>query len=343
MDAQQFNQFLAAEQAARAAQRNAAQQEHQERQQLLLEEQERSIAEAQIKQIQTCDGQTARQVREWIRDIEISIPYSNRTVYIASQAASGSLKREIEAFLDAQPNRNNVQWGQVRQHIQNTFLSQHEDEVLRDDVRKLRQLGYESAASYSRRFRDAAAIAYPVANRNADQQRSLLSAFYKGLKDRTIVERLIKEGRPANFEAAILLVAAYESDNYRIQKAMKDDISNVREEEPMEIGVVQAAAMPPKEDPIRQEMAELKRQVGGMSKQITKLIASKEQAQVQVQPVQQNWPRRPAYRYAPDGDPICYKCNKKGHKGFQCFPRESGRGRGYNPSNQRPFHQKGGW
>ena len=73
---------------------------------------ERSRAKAQIKRVSPCTGTTPQSVREWIQEVDLTIHYSNQTVYIASQTAKNTLRRELEFYLNAQPNRDNVTWTQ---------------------------------------------------------------------------------------------------------------------------------------------------------------------------------------------------------------------------------------
>ena len=57
-----------------------------------------------------------------------------------------------------------------------------------------------------------------------DQHRIMLTAYLRGLRDRHIVERLVREGRPNTFEEAITLVERYTSDDYALQRALGDTI-----------------------------------------------------------------------------------------------------------------------
>lgn len=340
MNPDQFAQFIAHERAERQADRDNLQQDHAARQEVLEDSNRRSIADSQVKNIVPCDGHSAKSVREWIREVELTLPYTNRTIYVASQSARGSLRRELERFLEGQPIRANVTWPQARTHLQNSFLSQHEADQLRDDVKRVKQASYESSAAYGRRFRDAAGLGYPVANRNNDQHRMLLNAYYKGLKDRTIVERLIKEGHPNNFDDAIQLVSQYESDNYRLQKAL-DEVDVVdRQEEPMEIGATSSRVSPVVQpqcptpvsyvEEVKTDIGNLKRQVGGMTKQLTKLVAAtgytKGAQNTMNQPWKQPWKqsgRKPSkYKFTADGRFICAFCNKIGHKQVDCYARK---------------------
>ena len=47
----------------------------------------------------------------------------------------------------------------------------------------MKEKAYEGTAAYGRRFRDAADLGYPVANRNADQNRIMKDAYLRGLRE----------------------------------------------------------------------------------------------------------------------------------------------------------------
>ncbi len=233
----------------------------------------------------------------------MTIPYSNKTVYVAAQTAEGALQREIERYLDAQPNRNNVTWSLLRTHIQTSFLSAHEEDRLRDEVDKTKQNAYEGTASYGRRFSDVCDLAYPADNRNPDQHRVMKIAYMKGLRDSHLVERLVKEGKPDTFLQAMNYVAQYTSDDYILNKALEGassvDIS--RQEEPMEVGAVSQE--------ISQEMAELRRLVNGMTKQLTRLTAA----------TGMRGPPAPPKRNQGDaGKSLCFFYSMPGHFKHEC-------------------------
>lgn len=116
----------------------------------------RQKADTQVKRVPKCDGSTPTLVREWLREISLTANYSDRTVYIASQSATGALRREIEHFMAAQPNRQLVTWQQLQAHLELAFLSPHEDDRLHQEVEQIRQDAYGTSASYGRRFREAA-------------------------------------------------------------------------------------------------------------------------------------------------------------------------------------------
>ena len=135
------------------------------------EDKARSRAEAQIKRVSPCTGSTPQSVREWIQEINLTIHYSDQTVYIASQTARDALRRELEFYLNAQPDRDNVPWAQLKTHLSQAFLSPHEEDRLRHEVEKVKQGAFDTSAAYGRRFREAADLAYPepLGGRNDDQ------------------------------------------------------------------------------------------------------------------------------------------------------------------------------
>ena len=225
----EFNRFISEERTDRAMTRSVLERDREERarQQEMNNERQRAHharqhAEALAKRVPHCEGSSPGTMREWLREVDLTIPYSDMTVYITTLSAQGALRRELEHFLEQQRSRNQVTWEQLRDHLQKAFLSPHEEDRLRHDVDKIRQGAYENSAAYGRRFRECADLAYPVLDgiRNPDQRRLLLKAYMRGLRDRHIVERLVKEGRPETSSQAMNLVIAYEADDYRLRLAL---------------------------------------------------------------------------------------------------------------------------
>jgi hypothetical protein len=280
-----------------------------------------------------------------MREVGFTIPYSDKTVYIASRTAEGPLRREVERYLAAEPNRDNVTWAQLKQHIQDSFLSPHEADKLRDEVQRIKENAYEGTAAYSRRFRDVSDLGYPPAARNADQHRIMKEAYLRGLRDQKLVERLVKEGRPADFMAAILLVEQYSSDDYALQRAL-DGVgahhpgarTENRVEEPMEIGAVKEK----EETSIRTDVDKIQKQVYGMSKQITKLCSYMEKGGKPT--AQTGSARRPNinYQFTADGMPICVKCQQPGHVIREC-QQDKGRQQAARRPEVQAATQQGGY
>ena len=301
------------------------------------EDKERQKAEAQIKRVPPCTGATPQSVRDWIREIDLTIHYSTQTVYIASQTARDALRRELEYFLNSQPNRDQVTWQTLKGHLQQSFLSPHEADRLRHEVEKVKQGGFDTSAAYGRRFREAADLAYPepLGGRNEDQNRLLLRHYMKGLRDRHMVERLIREGRPNTFIQAMVLVQSYEADDYRLHLALDDTVDG-RQEEPMEVNAFnRKPSNPSNASPstapqattsnaeMANDMTEVKRQMAGLTQQFTKLMATLQS--------QNSKPKSHTKKAVPakpnpstiQGQPrsLCEYCEKWGHVALDCRKR----------------------
>ena len=80
------------------------------------------------------------------------------------------------------------------------FLKADEDEALRKELDKVRQTAYETPLQYNRRFRTAGERAYPTANRNADQNRLLVKAYARGLKESRLARKVVANGWPVTFQ-----------------------------------------------------------------------------------------------------------------------------------------------
>ena len=195
------------------------------------EEKSREEVKIWIKKTSQCDGSTVSAMREWLMDIDLV--HENfgdsrviQTLDVATTVATSSLRREILRIMKETPG---IKWREVREKLQNRFLSINENEALRQNLEKLKQSQTESVANFCRIFRDAAEQAYPPLSRNEDQQRLILRYFLQGLKSNELAKRLNNEGRPNTIEEALKLVAQYEEDADRYRRLE-------RIEEPMEIG-----------------------------------------------------------------------------------------------------------
>ena len=350
---QDFQQYLQQERQLRTDAEQARAQARQEAD-------NRQKAEAQVKRVPPCDGATPQGVREWIAEVDLTRHYSDSTVYIASQTAKSALRRELEHFLSSQRDRRLVTWDQLKAHLQGAFLSPHEDDRLRHELEKVKQGAYETSASYGRRYREAADLAYPDpvgAARNENQVRLLLKHYLRGLRDRHTVERLVREGRPADFSQAMTLVQGYEADDYRLSLALDEHVDG-RREEAMEVGAYSRAPPARAQGPVTKEadenysrdLAEMKRQVSGLTQQFTKLVATlKNQPQdasktVGRQPHGRGQPRkegRPAAagqedlnQFSSEGLPICNYCKKSGHIARNCLKRQRQRAGRHGEPNQ---------
>ena len=96
----------------------------------------------------------------------------------------------------------------------------------------------------------------------------------RGPRDRNLVERLVKEGKPDDFKEAMLMVQDYESDEYQLKQTF-GGVSSQPRAEPMEVDQMETmAAITPqrveeKERDTMKELDTLKRQMSGLTKQFT--------------------------------------------------------------------------
>ena len=334
LHAQQFADFMAQDREHRAANFNSTT--------------ERQMADTQAKRIPVCDGSSAELVREWIQNVDLSTYYTTRPVYVAAHSSTGPLRRELERFLGTQANRHQIPWDAVRSHLQEAFLTPLEEDRLRDQLTRIEQTDGETIASYNRRYIELADRAYPRPGlnlpRNADQNRTLLEHYIRGLRDDHVADRLVTHGHPQDHEQAVTMAQEYARDVFRLRLARRPR-TTPRQEEPMEIGAVHSGARP--KDPQRPPLApegDIHRKVDGLARQLTKLISIMERPHAAALPQLSRSPinnlisvdDRPQL-YNEQGKPICNYCQKKGHVASECRKRMSHqqrRGPGPNNGNQ---------
>lgn len=328
-------------------------------------QQTEAIIQRQSKRIRPCDGSTPSAVREYVADIEMAAPYVQNNDQalnrIVADTAQGSLKRTYERFMDAQANRDAVTWQQVRTHLQAAFLSADEQEHLRTALDRVQQTDYERNAAYNRRFQEAADDAYPVAGRNAAEDRIVLTTYIKGLRDRQIVQRLVQEARPQNIQQAVTAVEQFTADAERLTRYGWTDPVPSNQTEPMEVNEVA-----PRDAGLKEAVVELTRQMAGVQKQISKLNAAQlavsspnnstkhsdeanqllstvrdTLAQVNSRQNGHSVSRSDAYGSRPgfqNGRPICYACGQVGHVRRECRNRQN---HSYNTPQQYNSQNQG--
>ena len=141
-----------------------------------------------IRQTVFCDGSSAAANRTWLDDVSLAFNRVGQlmVIEIASSTVTGSLRKELEHFLQDQVQsqaydaRERVPWAILRAHLSKTFLNVDEAAALRDIIDNLRQSAYETGASFTRIFRDLAQACYPSQNKNNDQERKLVRCFARG-------------------------------------------------------------------------------------------------------------------------------------------------------------------
>lgn len=316
MDENQFAQYMAGlatmEHNAETARQNAA-----------TTKRRQDVKEALVKQTTCCDGATMMAVRVWIKEVNLArrqlAPAD--VVELVTRTITGPLRWEVERFIDQYMGthnvaRNAVPWAAIETHASHCFLNTDEASALRDEVENTRQSAYEPEASYSRRFRDVADSAYPMGQRNADQERILVKAYAKGLASDELARKLVQDENPATLEAAITATSRFSErkDAYtRLGRA---------EPEPMEIGM---AAQPAASSHLSQIVGALEK-LGKAQERISTRLAKLEVGQQprDVTPTagrnrknpQSKAGRPPAWNEK--GQPRCFACQKFGHMAKEC-------------------------
>ena len=248
----------------------------------------------------------------------MTIPLINHIVGgvidVAARTVSGSLKKEVERFLGAQPNRAQTPWVTLRDHIRATFLSANEAERLKSELEKMAQTSYETLANFNRRFRESANKAFPQP-RTPDAERLVLRAYSRGIYSTALAKKLIVEGRPANLDAAFQYAEGQAAGN-----EMFDGLERrSRDEEEMDCsatGDSQSLA-----EKVLEALEGIRKSHERVVTRVAKLEASGS-SQRGGGPRKINTPRAPL-KWTEDGRPICYHCGKAGHKGAECFQKKA--------------------
>jgi hypothetical protein len=313
MDQNQFAQYMAGlaaiDQNAETGRQNAA--THKRR---------RDVKEGLVKQTTCCDGSTTVAVRVWIKEINLAIRQLAPAdiVELVTRTVTGPMRWEVERFIDQymgaqNVNRNAVPWREIEDHVSHCFLNTDEASALRDEVENTRQSAYEPEASYSRRFRDVADSAYPVAQRNPDQERILIKAYARGLSSDELARKLVQDENPANLEAAITAIARFSE--------RKDAYSRLgrNEPEPMEVGL-----LTPKAPSQLQLVVDSLEKLGKAQERITTKLAKLEAGQKSREDGKQRGQRRPQSKmgrppaWDEKGQPRCFSCQRFGHMAREC-------------------------
>ena len=202
----------------------------------------REVIKDLIHQTRNCDGSSTLAVRNWIREITLAFNQVGNTsiIEIAAKTVSGPFRFELERFIEEQIATNNiaraaVPWADLRDHLSTQFLNIDESAALKDDLDRVTQSAFEPTQTYIRRFREIADIAYPVTQRNIDQERLLVKTFARGLSSDAIATKLV-DGAPQSLQVAIKIVAEACSRQDAYWRLGRES----RREVPMEIGAAES-------------------------------------------------------------------------------------------------------
>ena len=152
----------------------------------------------EAKKIEVCAGGTARIVREWIRKVQQALPRvpPNMGVDIymrelISQTCQDELFDENEAFLNNANNRAAITYPHLLDHLLESFLGPDEVDVLKDEVKKVKQGQREEIPAYNRRFRKTADVAFP--NPTPEEQARLTQKYLGNMHAGRIKDKLVAE------------------------------------------------------------------------------------------------------------------------------------------------------
>lgn len=291
---------------------------------------------SRINKIQTCDGSSAPKVREWLKEVELAINIigNDKHVQIATSSISGPMMFELERYIDrfttrAQCERAAVPWADIKRHTQTQFLGSDDRATLRDDLENTRQTSFETEVAFSRRFIELAEGAFPNAQRNDDQNRTIVRAFARGLSCPKIAQKLIEHHEPDTLDEAVDAVAEIISHREAYLRLGRKD---TRQEEPMEIGAAKPDA---NKDDLAMLIRAVNSLVGTVDKQSSKIAKIEADRSMDRVPQQKNdrdrLQRRAGNGQQPierfpnwdeQGNPRCFQCNQYGHLAAECRRRQ---------------------
>ena len=316
---------------------NEADAERQDRRDQIVED-DRNIREADVcvADITKCNGESPAAVRTWLEQVERSTRFTNSTLRVVMRTITGHMQKEVERFIGP-GERVVVTWEQVKAFVTKTFLSNQDQEQLRQEVDQMVQKTYQSTKDYGRKYKEAVRLAYPTAldgPRNDISDRFIIHGYIRGLEDNELAKKLIRKGLPKTLDDAIASVEKLEAAEQEVVNMFptSTSASSRRREEPMDIGAVTGTTAPQHKSTVESDLATVKRQVGGLSNQFTQIMAAFNtlaQQQQAAAPHQSRPQRhqqhpggqRPRFEFSDDGKPICAYCHKKGHLRRECRKR----------------------
>ena len=312
---------------------DAARQERRDR----IVNEDRNVREADIcvADITKCNGESPAAVRTWLEQVERSTRFTTATLRVVMRTITGHMQQEVERFIGP-GERVTATWKDVKAFVTDTFLSNQDQEELRQAVDQLVQKAYQTTKDYGRKYKEAVRLAYPTAMDGAQNDiadRFIIHGYVRGLEDKELAKKLVRKGLPKTLDTAITQVEKLQAAEQEVDNMFPTTTSATsrRREEPMDISAVNNAATPQPKTPLETELATVKRQVGGLSNQFTQIMAAfNTMIQQQGAAPRQDRPhrqqqhpggQRPRFEFSDDGKPICAYCHKKGHLRRECRKR----------------------
>ena len=242
---------------------------------------ERRVAIDIAETVPLCGGETEEGVRNWLREIEMTLPYTELTNMVACRRATGSLKRDIENFLGTKQQRAHKTWNDLKAHIKEAFLSPDEEETRSNVIESIKQKDFETTAEYGRRFKEAAQEAYPCfgePGRTESERKLLWKHYLRGLRDSKVAEKIIGQNGEKTLTAAMQEVARLDAKQFRIERARQSGwiSSGNRDVEPMDVNNMETKPAHDKPASENKDIRELQRQMTGVTANLTKVTAALE-------------------------------------------------------------------
>ena len=267
----------------------------------------------EIKGIKDCDGLIAEEVREWIDSIDLALmvvgDVPGSVIKLITGSTSGSLRKEIERFLQQQPDRVNTPWNVLKTLIRNSFLSPNEEDKLKIEVERFQLSTNESVPVFNRKYRELANKAY-ILPRSADAERILIRPYVKALKNTELAKRTMVDGQPITLEQAMTFTEGQASGMELFDSLDRKE----RDEEPMEVGALSETA------------SSLNNALRGLTEAVRNMNKNQERLNTRVAKLEatQNGGRKDATRnrhgkWTEEGRPICHYCDKAGHIQAECY------------------------
>ena len=305
-------------------------------------------ADTWARDISKCDGKSAASIRTWIDEVAQALNHTDAVARLAIRTTTGHLRKDLEAFMGP-GDWSRFKWDDIKLYVVANFTTDQDKEELRAEVEVMRQQAGEPTKEYGRRYTDAVELAYPqaiLAPQNDIADRYILGGYVRGLSDRNLAERLVRKGLPATLEDTIKAVAKMEDAEKSVQSMFKvpgqltEAAPTPRQEEPMEINAMARSNNSVIASPLENEVVNMKRQMSGITGQLTQLLAAftNENEGPQLQPQAQPAPQQPRpgqrsqqpssrqqpnFAYSKDGRPTCAYCQKKGHLRRECRKQAS--------------------
>lgn len=258
----------------------------------------------QKEKITPCDGSTLRSVREWTRSIAAAahrVPQGQNAddfvIGVMKATATDDLFDELEAHL--RQAQNPVTHVQLRDHLDAAFLGPDEANVLKDEVKNIRQGQREELPRFNRRFLKAAEHAYPVP-RDAQTEEMLTDRYLGALTTGRIKDCCFNHDPRLVDLATATTVASDEWARQRRRIRIQRDYAN----EPMEVDSA--------EPPLRETLSAM--------------AASLRTLQSEVKELRSGRIPQDSKHAKPQAKPgACWYCNAPGHHQRECRKRQRDR------------------